>query len=160
MYHYSNDTSNILKQTIRRLGFFIKVLMRKRSEVGRGAVWHFQFVWAAPPPSPPHLLRWPWAVWQWLVSTPWLAAKVFVCGCCLLLMRFDILAAVLSVRWPRCCSCSDILKGSSVRAAVDVCSFLLSSHLSVSLSPFLITQIKWKESDSKIIVNLQLLLLH
>lgn len=70
-------------------------------------------------------------------------------GCCLLLMLFDILAGVLSVWLPRCCTCSPILKGSSVWAAVNcpLPPLFLSSYLSVSLSlhlshPFIIIRIK------------------
>lgn len=87
-----------------------------------------------PPPS------WggPGAVWSWLVRGPWLAGRVFVCGCCLLLMLFDILAGVLSVWLSRCRGCSDILKGSSVWATVNFWCFLpLSLHISlVSLGLF------------------------
>lgn len=122
----------------RHLSFFIKVLMR--SVARSTGLWFFQFVWAAPPP-PPHLPRWPGAVWSWLVRGPWLAGKVFVCGCCLLLMLFDILAGVLSARLSRCRGRSDILKGSSVWATVNFCCFLPLSLL-VSLAAFLIIRIK------------------
>lgn len=110
--------------------------MKERGEVNGAAVWHFQFVWAVTLPSPPwhththtrlHLLTWPRAVWLRSVRSLLLAAEVFVCGRCLLLMLLDILAGVLSVWLPRCCGCSDIFKGSSIWAAVSVYVFLSPS---------------------------------
>lgn len=110
---------------LRHLGFFISFLMKVRGEVMQADVWHVQFVWAAPPYTLSLSLPiWPQAVWQRLVRSLLLAAQVFVCGGCLLLMLFDISAGVLSVWLPRCCSCSDILKGSSIWAAVNVYPFL------------------------------------
>lgn len=132
-------TSNILNQTlcsVPLLSFWL------RSGAGSTRVpfdiSNFWWLSPTPPPPHPHLVRWPRAVWQCLVGSPWLAAKVFVCGGCLLLMLFDILAGILSVWLPRCCSCSDILKGSLVWAAVNVSSFLsLLLSISISLSrPF------------------------
>lgn len=71
-------------------------------------------------PPAPGLLRWPSAVWQWLVRSTWLTAEVFVavayCWCCLISWLESYLLG--------CCSCSDILKGGSVWAAVNARSSL------------------------------------
>lgn len=86
-----------------------------------------------PPPlsSPPEMAQGCLAV----VGEGPVAGWKSVCGCCLLLMPFDILAGVLSVWLPGSYSCSDILKGGSVWAAVNVCSLLsLSLFISLSLS--------------------------
>lgn len=88
----------------------------------------------------------------WWIARGRIGGGVF-CGCCLLLMLFDI-PALLSALSSRCSSCSDILRGSLVWAAVSIShpSFLpsslstslplsLPSSLSQSLPPFIITRI-------------------
>ncbi|MEQ2170786.1 hypothetical protein GOODEAATRI_003961, partial [Goodea atripinnis] len=104
----------------------------KADRANQSSIWLLQFCLCSPsPPAHRHALtlRWPWAVCQRLVASPWLAAKVFARGACLLLMVFDILAGALSFWLLRCCGCCGILKGSLVWGAVNARSFLFPTHL-------------------------------
>lgn len=132
----SNNTSNILKQTL-LWDASVSLLRFWWRSVARWTRVPFDISNLFGCSSHPILTSWggPGLFGRgWWGAGGWLQ-KVFVCGGCLLLMLFDILAGVLSVWLLRCCSCSDILKGSSVWAAVNVCSFpSLSPYLSWSLT--------------------------
>lgn len=70
----------------------------------------------------------------WWIARVRIGGGVF-CGCCLLLMLFDI-PALLSELSSRCSSCSDILRGSLVWAAVSISHRTsLPTSLSSSLHP-------------------------
>lgn len=90
---------------------------------------------------PPHLLRWPGGCLVGVGDEPMAGCR----GVCL--WRLLIADAVWYLGWSliclflRCCSCSDILKGSSVWAAVNDGSFLsLLLSPSICLTHFLIIQ--------------------
>lgn len=107
----SNNTSNILKQTLQHLKFFIKFLMRKQSKVDRGTIWHFQFVWAVPASTHPPLTCWggPGLFGSsWWGARGWLRKCLFVavayCWCCLISWLESYLfgcrgAAVALISW-------------------------------------------------------------
>lgn len=114
----SHKYTKAIRKLLKHLDFVLDG--KKPSGLDRCTIRRFR-----PSLPAPGLLRWPPAVWQWLVEEH-VAGYRTVCCSCLLLMLFDILAGVLSARLPRRCGCSDILKGSSVRAAVSAPLLLVS----------------------------------
>lgn len=132
--------------------------MKKPTELDQRTFWHFQFVWSFPPAcsGPPEVALGCLAV----AGEEHVADCRSVCGGCLLLMLFDILAGVLSawllqLLW----YLERRLSLGSCQCPLLLVSLPISCHLARSMprSPFLISKIKtsgagvWWQQNCKFI---------